>query len=126
MEGTWNVYFKDKAGGNCRIVREGLYNCVSCRCGRVAEGICRLILECEDQRLDLGVLVPMEGGFGIDKKLPAKHLPQGQPVFSIEVPGQNTETRFIPVRDGEGFAYLSRLADARFVKRGGEVGVILK
>ena len=125
MEGTWNVFFGDKPVGICHIWREGLYCHVSCRCGKVTEGICRLILDCGDQSRDLGILVPVEGGFGLDRKLPAKQLPPGEPRFSVKQPGHRTG-HFIPVREEEPFGQLSRLREARFAWQDGQVGVILK
>lgn len=126
MEGTWNVYFEEKNVGNCCICREGLYYRIVCRCSRVTDAVCRLAVQCGEQTVDLGVLVPVEGGFGLDKRLPEKRLPQGEPRFLIRSPAQSVDGRFVPVREGAPFAYLSELTGARFARRGGEVGVVLK
>lgn len=126
MEGIWNIYLDEKVVGTCRIWREGLYSHISCRCAKAAEGICRLVMECGDVAMDLGILVPVEGGFGLERKFPAKKLPEGQPRFFVTGPGRQKDEAFLPVREGEVFLQLSRLRDARFARRGGEVGVILK
>lgn len=78
----------------------------------------------------LGVLVPVEGGFGLDTRLAAKRFAQGVPEFAA-VPRKNpdeevSDRHFIPIKPEEPFAYLSRLENAYFVCRNGEIGVILK
>ena len=126
MEGTWNVYLQDKVVGTCRMWREGLYCRVSCRCAGVGEDICRLVLENGEGVLDLGILVPVEGGFGLDRKLPARQLPPGDPRFFVRQSGHQRAEHFIPVRPDEPFEYLSRLTEARFAWRDGQAGIILK
>ena len=63
MEGTWNVYFEDRPVGNCKTHREGLYIRFVCRCARVSDSICRLLLRCGNGNVDLGILVPVEGTY---------------------------------------------------------------
>ena len=125
MEGNWIVLFNNETIGRCNVERRGLYCHISCRCGKVGDGICRLMLQCGDGVVDLGILVPMDGGFGLEKRLPAKNLPEGQPHFRVKAVDQRAEDNFVPVRAGEPFAYLSRLQTARFARRDGEAGVIL-
>lgn len=125
MDGTWNVYFEERTVGACRLWREGLYIRISCRCERVGEGICRLELRCGEETVDLGVLVPIGGGFGLDRKLPAKSIPLGEPKFCLKTQGRQVKEKFIPIREGEAFPCLSKLTDALFGEREGQVGVFL-
>ena len=124
MEGNWNVFFEDRPVGACRLWREGLYYCVSCRCDNITKSICRLILKCGEKTVDLGVLVPAGGGFGLEKRIPVKNVPVGRPEFIIRSSEQHDT--FIRVIPGEPFAYLARLGEARFVRRNGDVGVVLE
>ena len=124
MDGTWNVNFEGRIVGTCRIWREGLYARFSCRCNRVAEDICRLFLCCGEVTVDLGILVPVENGFGLDRRLPLRSLPdESYPEFCIRLPERPLVGKFIPVKEGEAFCALSRLADARFGKKDAAVGV---
>ena len=125
MDGTWNVYVEERTVGACRLWREGLYICISCRCERAGEGICRLELRCGEETVDLGVLVPTDGGFGLDRKLSARSIPSGELRFYLKIPGRQVKEKFIPVREGEAFPCLSKLTDARFGEREGQVGVFL-
>ena len=126
MEGTWNVYFEDRPVGNCMTHREGLYIRFVCRCARISDSICRLLLRCGNGNVDLGVLIPVEGGYGLDRKLPVRNIPEGEPRFCVKLQGEQSAKRFIQVRDGEKFVFLSGLADARFGKQDGKTGVFLK
>lgn len=125
MDGIWDVYFEDKPVGTCRVWREGLYYRFNCRCDRVTEEICRLLLQCGEKTVDLGVLIPVGSGFGLDRKLSARNMPAGEPQFSVKVLHRQSDGRFIPVRESDSFAFLSALEKARFGKQNGEVGVFL-
>ena len=125
MEGKWDVYFENEVVGTCSLERKGLYYHIVCRCANVATGICRLTVQCEDQRLDLGVMIPEKGLLCINRSIPAKNFPKGQPMFYIWSEKWRDTHNFIPVREGEVFFYLSQLEKVRFANRGGQVGVIL-
>lgn len=124
LEGTWNVYDGDRAVGTCSLSRQGLYCRILCRCSFSADGICRLKLKCGRDTLDIGILVPTDGGFGLDKRVAAKSLPDGKPEFYIQT-ARERNGKFVPVRPEEAFSFLSRLSEAKFGRRGGEVGVLL-
>ena len=126
MDGTWNVYFENRAVGTCTLRREGLYIRIVCSCDRVVNGICRLMMQCSDGSADLGILIPVDSGLGLDRKLSSKALPQGEPRFTVRIPDKQSKEIFVPVKDGESFACLAGLAEARFGKQGGETGVFIK
>ena len=74
--------------------------------------------------MDLGILVPVENGFGLDRRLPLRSLPdESYPEFCIRLPERPLVGKFIPIKEGEAFCALSRLADARFGKKDAAVGV---
>ena len=122
MEGKWNVYYEDRLAGSCELVRQGLYYKILCRCDRVTDGICRLTLRCGDSAVDLGVLVPVGDGYGLERWVPVKHLPEGELRFCIRATERKRGDKFIPVRSDEPFAHLALLDCARFARREGEVG----
>lgn len=126
MDGTWNVYFEDRAVGTCTLRREGLYIRIVCSCDRVVNGICRLMMQCSDGSADLGILIPVDSGLGLDRKLSSKALPQGEPRFTVRITDKQRIEIFVPVKDGESFDCLAGLAAARFGKQGGEAGVFIK
>ena len=126
MDGTWNVYFENRAVGSCTLRREGLYIRIVCSCDRVVNGICRLMMQSSDGSADLGILIPVDSGLGLDRKLSSKALPQGEPRFTVRIVDKQRKEIFVSVKDGESFACLASLAEARFGKQGGEAGVFIK
>lgn len=125
MEGNWDVYLENKVVGTCSIEQRGLYFRIVCRCSKAATGICRLAVQWGNQTLDLGVMIP-EGGFlCLNRSIPVKKFPKGQPRFFIKSDEPVDTDNFVAVREGEGFLHLSRLGKARLARRNGEMGVIL-
>ena len=123
MDGTWNVYYEDRPVGSCCLYQEGLYIRFVCRCDRCSDAISRLVLRCGGETRDLGILVPVDGGLGLDRKLPSKTVPEGELKFSILIPERHSQGTFVPVKAGEKCLCLSRLAEARFAKQNGEAGL---
>lgn len=124
MEETWNVLYHDRPVGVCTMERQGLYWRIICRCSTGIDGICRLIINCGGDDVDLGVLVPLNGSFGLEKRIPVKRLPEGEPRLFIRNDADLSEV-FVPVRSGESFSLLSRLEGSRYVRRNGEAGVLI-
>lgn len=125
LEGKWNVIYKDKTVGKCNVERQGLYYQFICHCSCVSDDICRLILQCSEKNIDLGILVPVRDGFGLEKRIPAKNLSDGEPHFFVKPTNEMDDDNFIPIRAGEAFAYLSCLHSARFIRRNGESGILI-
>lgn len=124
MDGTYEVCRKDEVVGRCSVTREGLYYSFHCLC-RVLDGeIHRLWICCGDRTVDLGVLAPMQGGFGLRKKLPVKLFSGDEPKFYAQVREPGRE-KFIPVYPEEPFSYLTRIKDSYFAQRDGKAGIVL-
>ena len=66
--------FGDRLVGRVRAERQGLYYLFRCRCRLSGEAAFRLLVSCGEKQEDLGILVPMEGGFGLDTRRPVKRL----------------------------------------------------
>ena len=120
MEGTYHIYSAEKAIGTVVVKRQGLFYQVACRCTLSREVMFCLILQFNGEEMNLGILTPMNGGFGINTRINCKRIGQGSPLFYIK-PRRNTQEptviRFAP---DEPFAYLSRLQHAYLAKRGSE------
>lgn len=127
MEGSYGVYFGNQQTGKVQVLRQGLYYRFICRCQLSGDVVCRLHVSCGDKRESLGVVVPMDGGFGLDTKLPVKRLGEGKMEFLL-IPkhelGQ-VET-FVPIYPEEPFSYIERLKNAFLARKNGQVGVVFK
>ena len=77
MEGTYGVYFGTNLAGKVQVRRQGLYYRFACRCRLTGEVVCRLRVTCGGRRENLGVVVPVDGGFGLETSLPVKCLGEG-------------------------------------------------
>ena len=125
MEGNYGVYFGSRLAGKVQVIRQGLYYRFICRCQLTGDVICRLQVSCGDKRENLGVVVPMDGGFGLDTKLPVKRLGEGKMTFQLRPKHEMMSGKFVPIYPEEPFAYIERLKKGFLVRRDGQVGVML-
>ena len=66
--------FGSKSIGRVWAERQGLYYVFRCRCRLSGEAAFRLLATCGKNQEDLGILVPIDGGFGLDTRRPVKQL----------------------------------------------------
>ena len=83
MAETYDILYDGKVIGTAQMEKCGLYYQFSCRCHLPDEGMYRIHVVYEDAREDLGICVPIDGAFGMDKKIAAKYLGKGDPYFEL-------------------------------------------
>lgn len=128
MEGSYGVLFGSQQIGKVQVQRQGLYYRFICRCQLTGDVVCRLLVTCGEKQENLGVVVPVDGGFGLDTRLAVKKIGEGKMEFLL-VPRHETVEKtgtFCPIYPEEPFAYIARLKDAFFARQNGQAGVILK
>lgn len=123
MEGNYGVYFGSNLAGKVQVLRQGLYYRFICRCKLTGDVICRLYVTWGDGRESLGVVVPVENGFGLDTKLPAKKLGQGTLEFMLLPKHEVPAGKFVPICPEEPFSYIARLKDSFLERKQGTVGI---
>ena len=126
MEGTYPVVFGQATVGKVQVIRQGLYYRFICRCRMSGDVVCRLEVKCGDSWENLGVVVPMDDGFGLDKKIPCKRLGQGNPEFFLLPKRETAVGTFVPLSPEEPFQYIRRLKTAYFERRYGQAGVVFR
>ena len=126
MDGTYEITMGGKPIGKAQVRRMGLYQHFSCRCDLTGDVVCRLTVTCGGKQENLGVLVPMDGSFGIEKKIPAKRLGEGIPQFQILPKHEKPEGKFVPIYPEEPFAYMARLKDAFLATKNGQLGIVIR
>jgi len=119
------VYFGNEKVGGVQVVRQGLYYRFVCRCKLAGDVLCRLQVTCGDKCENLGIVVPMEGTFGLETKLPVKRLGEGNMEFLLLPKHEKKAERFIPICPEEPFAYIARLKEAYLSRKNGQVGIVL-
>ncbi|MBQ7801543.1 MAG: hypothetical protein IJ375_04395 [Oscillospiraceae bacterium] len=126
MEGSYELLIGTKPAGQVTVRREGLYWHFSCRCRLSGDVVCRLTVRCGGNEENLGILVPMDGQFGLEKKLPCKRLGEGVPEFLVQPKHEAVEGKFVPIYPEEPFAYMAKLKDAFLATQAGQLGIVIR
>lgn len=125
MVGTYEIRLGASPVGKATVEKQGLYYRFSCRCHISGEGMRRIVVTCGETREDLGICVPMEGAFGLEKKIPCKRIGEGTPEFCLLPKYPEAQGKFIPVYPEEPFAYMSKLKGAFLEIQNGRMGIVI-
>lgn len=123
MIGTFEIMQGSSSIGKVTVERQGLYYRIRCRCSLTGEVMHHLVVTSGEKREDLGTLVPFDGAFGLEKRVPVKKLGEGKPEFRLLPKHSSPNGKFYPVYPEEPFSYMSRLKDAYLEARNGQVGL---
>lgn len=126
MEGNYGVYFGNRIVGKVQVLRQGLYYRFICRCKISGDVVCRLAVVCGDNQENLGVVTPMDGGFGLDTRLPMKRLGEGEMEFLLMPKHDVGAGKFVPIYPEEPFSYIRKLKDSFLATRDGQTGILIK
>lgn len=85
MDETYDITFESSPVGMAQMEKQGLYYRFVCRCRLPEEGLYRIHVIYGDKREDLGICVPVDGVFGMDKMVSAKRLGEGTPAFELVI-----------------------------------------
>ena len=104
MAETYDITFEAAPIGTARMEKQGLYYRFVCRCRLPEEGLYRIHVILGDKREDLGICVPVDGAFGMDKMISAKRLGEGTPAFELVIrdwqpPEQKKEPEEAPAEE---------------------------
>ena len=125
MERSYAVTFRGKETGKVIVNRQGLYYHFHCRCMLIDDMIYRLTVTCGKIQENLGILIPKNGSFVLDTKLPAKKIGEGEMLFALKTKQENHTERFIPIYPEEPFAYISRLKESFLMVQNGQLGICI-
>ena len=126
MVGTYEIMQGASSIGQVAVERQGLYYRFVCRCNLTEKGMHRLVVSCDGKQEDLGTLIPIDGAFGLEKRIPVKRLGEGTPEFLLMSKAQVKKEKFVPVYPEEPFSYMSRLKDAYLAQREGQLGLVIR
>ena len=125
MEGCYEVLLGDKPAGKLRIIREGLYYRLTCRCIVPEDTVYRLYSVVDNRRENLGVVVPDADGFFLEKKIPVKRL-EHCTGFILSSRSADETGKFVPIYPEEPFSYIVHLESAFLEVRNGQAGAYWK
>jgi nicotinamide riboside kinase len=80
----------------------------------------RLFAVLENDEFDLGILIPNNGSFELNRHVNVNKMRQGRPEFHIRVRKETPELAYTVVCPEEPFGYLSRLENAFMVRKNGK------
>lgn len=126
MVGNYEVFFGNQQAGKVQVTRQGLYYRFVCRCKLTGDVVCRLYVSCGGQQENLGVVVPVGEGFGLDTRQSVKRFRAGEPSFSLVPKNEMVSGQFVPIIPEEPFAYIERLKTSFLVKKYGQMGILLE
>lgn len=121
MDGDYEVEFRNFSVGRVNVRRQGLYYRFSCRCRLEGNELYCLQLKCAGAMEKLGILVPIEGCFGLDTRIPVKRFGEGKPEFQLITKRDTDAGTVVNIYPEEPFAYIARLKHAFLVKQNGEL-----
>lgn len=120
----YGVFLGNHPVGKVQVVKEGLYYRFICRCQLPGSGMYKLFAACGEKNENLGLLVPIEDGFGLDTRIPAKRLGSGKMEFCLR-PKQATSGHFVPIYPEEPFSYIENLKDGFLSMQNGQLGLLI-
>ena len=120
------IYKGEQLLGKVQLLQEGLYYKLCCRCRSPGEQMYRLTVTCGGKKENLGILAPMGDGFGLDRRIPVRHLGEGSMEFSVAPAHGSVAERFVPLSPSEPFSYLDQLKNAFFAKKDQQPGLIIR
>ena len=110
--------------GAVTVEKQGLYYHFSCRCRLSGEVMHRLVVTTDAGRVDLGVCVPMDGQFGVERRVPCKRFGK-DPKFQLLPKHERMQGKFVPIYPEEPFAYMTKLKNAFLDVRDGQIGIVI-
>lgn len=125
MEIFCDVMLGNDPVGTGRITKEGLYYHFFCSCRFTGQVVFSIFAACGDNHIDLGICVPKDNRFILDKRIPAKRLGEGEITLFAQPRHPELTGKFVPILAEEPFAYLERLQKCCLKKRGKTLGVVL-
>lgn len=125
MERQFSVTVCGKQAGKVLVQRKGLYYYFQCRCGLSGDIIYRLVVTCSNIRESLGILVPKDGCFVLDTKVPVKKIGAGEWSFELVPKHETAAGTFVPICPEEPFAYIARLKKSFLVLQNGQAGIYI-
>ena len=109
----YDIYFENKPIGIARVESVGLYTQFQCRCNFLVKGSYRIIAQYGTLQIDLGLCIPQDNIFVTSAKVATKKLNKETPcIFAVDT--KERDKTFIAVDSQEKFAYIAKLAKAKF------------
>lgn len=119
------VYLGEEKVGTARVDKEGLYYRIKCVCHQTDSVPFRITARAEHS-IDLGLCIPDGDSSGLQVRIPAKRLGEGNPKFFIGTRHDELPEKWVPVSSEEPFADIAKLKNAYMVLHNGKTGIAFR
>lgn len=107
--------------GEARVSRQGLYYDIRCACKCCGDSAVRAVVQCGDQKADLGILVPEGNVYAASTRIAVSKLGTGFFRFFVQSKHGTEQQPLVPIKPEEPFAYISQLENIRLQKENGRL-----
>lgn len=118
-----DILLNDHRVGYAELNRKGLYYEIHCVCEPPENIPYKILVQCGKQKVDLGICVPYDNGFGLRTRVPVKRLGDGEMTFHLVKKKQDSV--FVPIVQDHTFPHMDKLCDSRLVTENHQVGICI-
>lgn len=116
------MLYGQKVLGQLKLSKCGLYYEVLFRCSPQKKAL-RLVDDCDEGEVSIGICAPIVSGFGVNRKIPIKKLGTGNHAFRL-IPVETAESlEFYELSEDRPCKVLPLISYARFTYVGGKPGL---
>lgn len=120
-----DVYLDHQVAGFGEITKQGLYYNFHCRCKLADNKVYRLTAVCGERTVDLGICVPYEDGFGVDKRVSIKTIGTDKIGMYLSTEQEKNDRTFVALNEEKPFEAMEYLMTAKFERRGDTAGLMI-
>lgn len=126
MKKCYPVFFCDQNVGAANISVCGLYMQISCNCRLPDQKIYKLYAQCNGSKIPLGVMVPKNGVFVLEKRIPVKNFEDTEMRFVILQYREVSDENAYFVLQNKPFAQLAELTQNAFLQEDtGKIKIVI-
>jgi len=121
MDKNEPVYYLNRRVGTAYVCNNGLYVQIKCICSFQEQRIYKVFAECDNHQIPLGIPIPQNGRYILEKRIPAKHI-SGNNIrfYALCKDGVSTEDCY-GVSEDIAFDQLADINEGAYLRKDGGV-----
>ena len=118
------IWYKEQKIGVANLSECGLYVEVVCSCRFPEKSFSRICMQYADKSIDLGLWVLEGKEFVVRKKIPAKQLGEGEPVFRLTETAFASDKGKLQILRGMPFVEIHKLRHGKLLIQSGKIYLV--